>query len=214
VALQDLTPAVAAARPALHDRRERGVAGTVAALVASGEPVLVVAADARRRRAQLGDRLGGFALCAWRALERAPDLAAAYAHVVAVDPPATGPQRALLQALAGERAVHLAWGEPERAFAAAVAEREGDLRAPAAAVYRALRDGAPLGAALAAAGPPGLAGRALRALAELGLVDPEQGTVTPAAGRAELERSTTFRTEVARAAESRSLLATRQTRAA
>jgi single-stranded-DNA-specific exonuclease len=208
-------PAVsAAARPSLHDRRDRGVAGTIAALAASGEPVLVVAADARARRRQLGGRLGGFALCSWRALERAPSLAGAHAHVVAVDPPATAPQRALLQSLAGERAVHLAWGEPERAFAAAVAEREGELRPAAAALYRALRDGAPLADALRAAGPPGIAGRALRALAELGLVDPEQGALLPAAGRTELDRAPIVRAESARAAESGSLLRIQQVQAA
>src|SRR5204863_475209 len=62
------------ARGAVRDRRDRGVAGTVAAMVASGEPVLVVAADARIRRRQLAGLLGGFALCSWRALERAPSL--------------------------------------------------------------------------------------------------------------------------------------------
>jgi single-stranded-DNA-specific exonuclease len=208
-------PAVGpAARASLHDRRERGVAGTIAALVASGEPVLVVTADARLRRRQLEGRLGGFALCSWRALERSPRLAAAYAHVVAVDPPATGAERSVLQALARERSVHLAWGEAERAFAAEVAEREGDLRPAAAAVFRALRDGSALPAALAAAGAPGVAGRALRALAELGLVDPDARTVRPAAGRTDLERSATVRAEVARRAETRSLLASRRSRAA
>src|SRR5205085_1731563 len=57
-------PVAARARPALHDRRERGIAGTVTAVVASGERVLVVAADARARRAHLAGRPGGFALCA------------------------------------------------------------------------------------------------------------------------------------------------------
>jgi single-stranded-DNA-specific exonuclease len=204
----------AATRGALHDRRDRGVAGTVAALAASGEPVLVVVADARARARQLQDRLGGFALTSWRALERAPALVQAYAHVVAVDPPATRAQRSTLQALASERAVHLAWGEPERAFAAAVAEREGDLRPAAAALYRALREGTGLHDALRAVHAPGIAGRALRALAELGLVDPATGALLPAAGRTNLERAPIVRGEVARAAESRSLLATRQVRAA
>ncbi|MEA2255097.1 MAG: single-stranded-DNA-specific exonuclease, partial [Solirubrobacteraceae bacterium] len=68
-----------------RDRRGGGVAGTLAALVASGEPVLVACADARRRRAHLEDRVGGFALAAWTALERASGLVAAYAHVVAQD---------------------------------------------------------------------------------------------------------------------------------
>src|SRR4051794_12914419 len=57
----------AAARPALHDRRDRGVAGTVAALVATNEPVLVLTADARARRRQLGTLLGGFDIASYRA---------------------------------------------------------------------------------------------------------------------------------------------------
>ena len=41
-----------------RDRRGGGVAGTLAALVASGEPLLVACADARRRRGHLAGRLG------------------------------------------------------------------------------------------------------------------------------------------------------------
>jgi single-stranded-DNA-specific exonuclease len=195
----------------VRDRRDRGVAGTVAAVVASGEAVLVVAADARARRRQLAGRLGGFTLCSWRALERAPSLADGHAHVVAVDPPATAAQRAALQALARERAVHLAWGEPERRFAVNVAEREGELRPTLIALYRALRDGAELPDALAAAGPPAVAGAALRALAELQLVEVDRSarraTVPPPAGRADLDRSPTVRAARARLAESRAVLA-------
>ena len=209
---------VAHARGALHDRRDRGVAGTIGAVVASGEPVLVVAADARTRRRGFEGRLGGFALCSWRALAAQPQLAQTAAHVVAMDPPATNEQRALLQSLACERAVHLAWGEPERAFAAAVAEREGDLRPPAAALYRALRDGASLAGALEAAGPPAVAGLALQALAELDLVtvdaETRRATVPPPQGRVDLDASPTVLAARARLAESRSLLAPRDARAA
>ena len=209
---------VAHARGALHDRRDRGVAGTIAAVVASGEPALVVAADARVRRRGFSGRLGGFALCAWRSLAARPELAQAAAHIIAVDPPATNEQRAILQRLARERAVHLAWGEPERAFAAAVAEREGELRPAAAALYRALRGGAALAEALAAAGPPAVAGLALRALTELELVTVDaasrSATVPPPAGRVDLEASPTVLMARARLAESRSLLAPRDVRAA
>ncbi|MGZ6706767.1 MAG: single-stranded-DNA-specific exonuclease RecJ, partial [Solirubrobacteraceae bacterium] len=51
-----------------RDRRGGGVAGTIGALVASGEPVLVVCADARRRAQHLTGRLGGFALASWDAV--------------------------------------------------------------------------------------------------------------------------------------------------
>ncbi len=46
----------------VRDRRGGGTAGVVAALVATGEPVLVVCADARARRRHLAGRLGGFGL--------------------------------------------------------------------------------------------------------------------------------------------------------
>src|SRR5262249_3373160 len=64
-----------------------GAAGAIAALGASGEPVLVACADARRRRTHLDGRLGGFALAAWSAIERDPRLLDRFAHVVALDPP-------------------------------------------------------------------------------------------------------------------------------
>ncbi|MDP9399846.1 MAG: hypothetical protein M3P39_02625, partial [Actinomycetota bacterium] len=189
----------------VRDRRGGGIAGTVAALVHSGEPVLVVGADAPLRAAQLGSILGGFALCSHAALARRPALAAPFAHLVAVDPPAGPEEEARLFGHAGARVVHLAWGADELDFAVRIHEREHDLRAPLAAVYRALRDrGAAEGEELETAlrGQPGatrspaVAGRALRILAELGLVslDPETPrVVVPAAERTSLERSATYR---------------------
>ena len=61
---------------ASRDRRGGGIAGTIHALVASGEPVLVVAAHAGLRAKHLAGRLGGFALTSHAALERDPALAA------------------------------------------------------------------------------------------------------------------------------------------
>lgn len=185
----------------VRDRRGGGIAGTIAALVASGEPVLVVAADANARLRHLRPILGGFALCSHDALERDPRLArihAAAAHVVMLDPPA-GPLRTY------GAMTHLTWGAPELRFAAQIHEREYALRASLTATYRALR------AAGEAAGeelesllrgdaktprPAALAGRVLRVLAELHLVslDPQTRTVTvPAAERTALERSEAFR---------------------
>ena len=185
----------------MRDRRGGGIAGTIAALVASGEPVLVVAADARARLRHLRPILGGFALCSHDALERDPGAGArggATAHVVMLDPPA-GPLRTY------GAMTHLAWGPPELRFAAQIHEREYALRASLTATYRALR------AAGAAAGeeletllrgdaktprPAALAGRVLRVLAELHLVslDPDSRTVTvPSAERTALERSAAFR---------------------
>jgi single-stranded-DNA-specific exonuclease len=195
----------------VRDRRGGGIAGTVGALVASGEPVLVACADSAARARHLDGRLGGFALCSWAALEREPGLAAPFAHVVALDPPlGIRPDE-----LPGAGLVHLAWGEPETRFALAIAERDLDLRAPLAALYRALRDGGgadgrSLETALRGPGPvprpAALAGRLLRVLAELGLVDVDLTAFTarllPAAPT-QLERSPTFSDAAARLADAR-----------
>ncbi|HEX8856824.1 MAG TPA: hypothetical protein VF752_14600, partial [Thermoleophilaceae bacterium] len=82
-------------------------------------------------------------LVSWHALALWPELAAAYDHVVALDPPVVGWGEALLESLpaAGVSAyAHLAWGEAEREFALRVAEYELDLRAGMASLWRSLRD--------------------------------------------------------------------------
>jgi hypothetical protein len=185
-----------------RDRRGGGAAGTIAALVASGEPVLVACADAHRRRGHLGGRLGGFALAAWPALERDPGVLDRYAHVVALDPPAADAQAALI-----DERFTLVWGAAETAYALRAHEAGYDLRPVAGAVYRALRSG-PLEAAVAAAPTPVAAGRALRVLTELGLVriDGRAASLAPAA-RTELERSAAFRAYTTRLAEGRARLA-------
>jgi single-stranded-DNA-specific exonuclease len=185
-----------------RDRRGGGAAGTLAALVASGEPVLVACADARRRRGHLEGRLGGFALAAWPAIERDPGLLQRYGHVVALDPPAADTQAALI-----DERFTLAWGEAETAYALRAHEAGYDLRSVAATVYRALRD-LPLESAVGAVFTPAAAGRALRVLAELGLVRIDGGgaQLLPAA-RTELERSAAFRAYTTRLAEGRARLA-------
>jgi single-stranded-DNA-specific exonuclease len=183
------------------DRRDRGLAGTLADVAATGEPVLVVCADAWLRRRGLQGRLGGFALCSRDALEREPGLAARFPHVVALDPPAHAGQRALLAAGAGGYA-HLAWGNPELRFAHEINAHHHLRRDQLVTLYRALRDrGGGVGEELRAAlqehsRSPTFAGRALRVLEELGLVqlDRVQPALTvPAAERTELERSPAFR---------------------
>ncbi|MCW3006651.1 MAG: single-stranded-DNA-specific exonuclease RecJ, partial [Solirubrobacterales bacterium] len=187
-------PALLRAAPA--DRRNRGVAGTLHALVASGEPVLAVVADVPARVRGISARLGGFALVSWPDLIAEPALAEPYAHVVALDPP---PWRAALA-----HATVLAWGAPELDFAAKIHEREYRLRDPLTSLYRVLRDaggaqGERLCTLLRGEAPPrspALAGRALRVLSELGLVvvDEHGGAVTvPDAQRTELERSPAYR---------------------
>jgi single-stranded-DNA-specific exonuclease len=199
-----------------RDRRGGGVAGTLASLVASGEPVLVACADARRRRAHLEGRLGGFDLAAWHALERDPALVERYAHVVALDPPASDAQAALI-----DERFTVAWGEAESEFALRAHEAGYDVRPVAAALYRALRDASaagepsaadppadPLAAAVAAGPSPAAAGRALRVLAELGLVRVEGRSVSlPPARRTELDASAAFRAYTTRLAEGRARFA-------
>ncbi len=181
-----------------RDRRDSGIAGTIAALVHCGEPVLVVAADATLRLRHLQPILGGFDLCSHEALARDPALAAPDAHVVMLDPPA-GPLRS------HGRMTHLAWGQPELRFAEQIHEREYALRASLTATYRALRAageaaGEELELLLRGDGmtprPATLAGRVLRVLAELQLVslDLEGRALTvPPAERTALERSPAFR---------------------
>jgi single-stranded-DNA-specific exonuclease len=198
-----------------RDRRGGGVAGTLASLVSSGEPVLVACADARRRRAHLEGRLGGFDLAAWHALERDPALVERYSHVVALDPPASDAQAALI-----DERFTVAWGEAESEYALRAHEAGYDVRPVAAAVYRALRDASvgepsaaaptadPLAAAVAAGPSPAAAGRALRVLAELGLVRVEGRSVSlPPARRTELDGSAAFRAYTTRLAEGRARLA-------
>jgi single-stranded-DNA-specific exonuclease len=199
-----------------RDRRGGGVAGTLAALVASGEPLLVACADARRRRGHFAGRLGGFTIAGWHALERDPGLIDRYAHVLALDPPASDAQAALV-----DERFTLAWGEAEGEYALRAHEAAYDLRPVAAAVYRALRAGAPappasaasgapadpLAAAVDAAPSPAAAGRALRVLDELGLVRVDGASVRLApARRTELDASAAFRAYTTRLAEGRARL--------
>jgi len=182
----------------VRDRRGGGVAGTIGALVASGEPVLVVAADALLRARHLAPVLGGFELCSHEALERDPALAHADTHIVLLDPPA-GRVRAC------GAMTHLAWGPAELGFAEHIHERQYDLRASLSATYRALRDAGGAGGEELEAllhgdpqtpRPATLAGRLIRVLAELHLVslDPTTRTLTvPRAQRTALERSAAFR---------------------
>ena len=199
------SPEASEGRRRLRDRRGRGVAATIAALVASGEPVAVLCANARARSGHLEGRLGGFALCSYAALARDPAMASAYTHVVLLDPPAlAGEQAAALAGAAGQMA-HLAWGSPELRFASHIHELEYGLRAPLTELYRELRDrggavGEEFEAALRGGAPiersPALAGRMLRVLAEVDLVslDRERREVSVVAGaRVELAGSCAYR---------------------
>jgi single-stranded-DNA-specific exonuclease len=207
----------AAGRRAVVDARGGGIAGLLGDLVAAGAPVLAVAAHARHRAAALRDRVGGFAVTTWAALADDPALAAGYTHVVAVDPPPHPGLRRLAGQLPGQGWTHLAWGDAEAELARRVLAWELDLRPQLTELYRALRTaverppaigaaparvaGDALQALLRGSGPQprsgALAGRLLRVLAELDLVELERAPlavrVPPPSGRTQLERSPAFR---------------------
>ena len=186
----------------LLDCRGIGIAGLLCDLTSAGERVLAVTAHAPHRARGLRDRAGGFALCSWQALADDPALAHGFAHVVAVDPP---PYPAL-DHVSGSGWTHQAWGEPELRFAARIHQWDFALRDSLAAVYRALRAARHTGgeaceALLRGEGPQprsaALAGRLVRVLAELDLVDFDREgpalRVVEAPERTALERSAAFR---------------------
>ncbi len=227
-----LAPAASALEPetgrTVCDSRGRGLAGTLGALVATGETVLVACADVERRLEGLAGRLGGFALASHE--ELAQDSAPAFGatHLVALDPPAGHAQDRALRRGPPTGFTHLAWGEPELRFAGHVLEQEYDLRAPLATLYRRLRgsggvEGPALEAALRGDGArpwsPALGQRLLVVLHELGLavLDPGGDRVTlcsPPAARVALERSATFRACRARLEEGRRWLSVADAKAA
>jgi single-stranded-DNA-specific exonuclease len=163
---------IAAPARLLRDLRGTGIAGLLGDLVATDEPVLAVTAHAPHRARVLADRVGGFALTAWAALEDQPELADPYVHIVAIDPPT----RPMVQS--GEGWIHLAWGTSELDFALRIHQWDFALRDPLTAVYRALREcrgcsGEAVEPLLRGEGPQprsaALAGRVVRVLTELGL---------------------------------------------
>ena len=159
-------PALAGARRdgRLIDRRGLPAVSTLTALAANGERVLVLVADVARRRpllsrdvlspqlarraaylqsacvGRLGAALAGpdLVMTGYDVVAARPQLAAAFAHVVLLDPPST---RRLLAAVAGaapEAWVHALWGRAEAGFAAQVAAAELDLDRAMRRVWRAL----------------------------------------------------------------------------
>jgi single-stranded-DNA-specific exonuclease len=232
-----VAPAARGARPAARassgpltgarmqrDVRGTGIAGLLADLVATGEPVLAVAAHSQHRARGLARRLGGFALCSWAALADDAALAAPFPHVVVVDPPSAD----LLHHPSGDGWTHMAWGDPELRFALHIHEWDFALRDPLAGLYRALRavasvEGEACEAALRGEGPQprsaALAGRLVRVLTELGLVVLDRAglalEVVDRPARTALERSAAFRAYERRLEDGRRYLnSTHTTRAA
>lgn len=227
----------------------------IAELVSSGAGVLAVSADASRRAELaagarglarfnggaallachrcgaeavrgLAERAGaGLALTDYAALELAPELAAAFEHVVLVDPP-RGPAdeaRAGLPGPGGGGFLHPLWGQGD-GFALAAARERAPARETVAAVYAALREAGEAGGerlreALAGPGPrprsPETAARCFRVLRELGLVrgEPEGGrglAGVVSSERKELGSSASFRAYTDRLAEAERFIASRR----
>jgi hypothetical protein len=194
-------------------------AARLAELASSGAAVIGFVADVPRR-AHLAE--GGARLAEYSELERDPDLARGFAHVVLVDPPpsATLERLATLPGAEGGY-LHPAWGELELRFALRALEAQLAQRGPLIAMFRDLRDageklcGEELRAALRGPGPhprgPEAAARCFRVLTELGLVqgEPERGDgvvgVVSSEGT-ELERSTAYLAYSARYQEGRQYL--------
>jgi single-stranded-DNA-specific exonuclease len=212
----------------------------IAELVSSGAGVLAVCADASRRAALASGATGlarfnggaalvachrcgdeeiarlkarataGLALTDYGALEREPELAASFEHVVLVDPPRgeLDATRAALPAVAsGGGFLHALWTDAERDFSAQALAEQWATREGVAATYRALRQtgdahGGRLREALAGAGAyplcPEASARRFQVLRELRLLQgaPEggEGVVRVVSSvRTDLQRSAAFR---------------------
>jgi single-stranded-DNA-specific exonuclease len=226
----------------------------IAELVSSGAGVLAVCADASRRAGlgngatglarfnggaaliachRCGDgeieRLAGkaqsgLAVTDYAALERAPELAAAFEHVVLVDPPRDAGDELRAGAPCSDGApgfLHLLWTEAEADFATKALAEQWPGRDAVAAAFRALREkgecgGEDLRSALAGAERhplcPEACARRFRVLSELGLLhgSPEGGAGTVRAlssEKTDLQNSAAFRAYGERLSEARRYLA-------
>jgi len=214
-------------RRTLHDRRGAGIPGTLCALLAGGEPILVVCADAKLRAEHLTDLIGGFPICSYATLAREPQIAAAYEHLVLLDPPAHPEQHRLALMGQSKQHVHLLWGEAQVSFALEILQREHDLRGALSDLYRGLRgDGGAevdLQEVIFGDDPPAhlrpvaLAVDLLRILNELELIEIDTAArqiSIRASERTSLEHSATFRRHSEQLVDGRALLGTMQRQAA
>lgn len=226
----------------------------IAELVSSGAGVLAVTADASRRAGLgngatglarfnggaaliachrcsdeeiahlVGKADAGLAVVDYAALERAPELACAFEHVVLVDPPrsALDETRAGLPCAGGMPGfLHLLWSEAEVEFATKALAEQWPGRRAVAAAFRGLRErggaeGRELREALAGSGNhplcPEACARRFRVLSELGLVQgaPEGGAGVVrvvSSDKTELQRSAAFRAYGERLSEAQQFLA-------
>jgi single-stranded-DNA-specific exonuclease len=168
-------PESGATRAVLDRRGESPLTVLTDALAAGG--VLALCTDVARRAEGLGERIGGFALTSYHALEVEPSLSGRFDQVVGLDPPACPEHDRLM--CSGSGFTHLTWGEAELRFAQQMHEFEYGLRNSLVALYRALRlcrraVGGELERMLRGettpGRPPRLAARLVRVLSELELV--------------------------------------------
>lgn len=231
-----------------------GATVAIAELVSSGAGVLAICADASRRAALANGASGlarfnggaaliachrcdageisrlrgraasGLALTDFGALEREPELAEAFEHVVLVDPPRDELDELRAQLPCAEEDpgyLHCLWTDAEREFAAKAAAEQWPTREGVAATYRMLRQtgdarGRRLREALAGSGGhplcPEASARRFRVLRELGLLQGSphggEGVVRVVSSvRTDLQRSAAFRAYSDRLSEAQQYLA-------
>ena len=198
------------------DRRGESPLTVLADACAGGGAVLAVCADVPRRIDGLRKRTGGFGLVCHHAVRTAPSLLDDFAHVVVLDPAASGDAEHLLRA--GSGFTHWAWSAAELRFVGQMHELEYGLRTSLTALYRGLRQrrtaaGEELERLLRGEGPHGrparLAARLIKVLAELELVSLDRdlpaltiADETPTA----LDRSPSYRAYTARYEDGRTYL--------
>ncbi len=219
----DGRPAATRAENVTIDRRGESSLAVLADALSAGGAVLAVCADVPRRLAGLSQRIGGFALTSYYALERRPEIGDGFEQIVALDPPACASGNAVLHE--SVRFTHLAWGPPELRFAEQMHELEYGLRASLVALYRSLRTrervaGEEFEHLLRGDGPhgrpPRLAARLVKVLAELELVSLDRDLPALAiAGTAptSLERSPAYRAYATRYEDGRRFLSSANLRA-
>jgi single-stranded-DNA-specific exonuclease len=214
---------------ALAEKHERRVltssnapAAVVGELASCGGSVLAITADAELRVAMAGE---GVRLTDYPELERSPELAADFDHVVLVDPPASaGLERLVSRSGSKGCYLHRVWGEAEWRLSLSVLEVQLAQRPALIGTFRDLREagdasGEELRRALLGSGPhprsAETAARCFRVLSELGLVhgtpeggDGEVGVVS--SDGTDLERSAAFRAYSARHQEAQQYLEARK----
>lgn len=210
---------------ALAERHERRVlissnapAAVVGELASCGASVLAITADTELRAGMAAE---GVRLTDYPELERSPKLAAGFAHVVLVDPPASAELERLVSRSSQEGGyLHRVWGEAEWRLSLSVLEVQLAQRPTLIATFRDLREtgdasGEELRQALLGGGPhprsAETAARCFLVLSELGLLrgvpaggDGEVGVVS--SDGTDLERSAAFRAYSARHEEARQYL--------